>query len=248
MELKTLNRGDSQKAMTEWIENYPALPSIDENYIPIRNDLHELSVKVNQEMEKNPSERRSDYYYDAHMGLALYEYLWNQPGFSLRMAANDGFWRYLSLKVAPDIVGQRWGKDNNDHYWSKPTRIWFRSIWWFVHLAWQGNYESTRKLLESPHFTTDTILNFEERNGRKGTCIDAYRSIIYYYSRVPENVLKMYSRGKASNSDDLFRVVMKLNTAKMMVMEPALYPGGEKEYAKSLFLDAGVNLDVTQSN
>lgn len=246
MDIKTLNRGDSQKAMAEWIENYPALPYIDESYIPIRNDLQELNRRVRQDAEDASAENRSDYYYiDAHMGLALYEYLWNQPGFSLRAAANDGFWRYLSIKVVPDIVAQRWGKDNNDHYWSKPTRIWLRSIWWFVHLAWQGNYESTKKVLESPHFTTDTILNFEERNGRKGTCVDAYRSIIYFYSKVPEQVLKQYSRGKSGNSDDLFRVVMKLNTAKMMVMEPALYLGGAKEYAKALFLDAGVNLDVT---
>ncbi len=246
MQIKTLNRGEAQKAMTEWINNFPDLPQVDDSYKSIRNDLQELNRNVRLDAQLNSSEKRSDYYYiDAHMGLALYEYLWNQPGFSLRVAANDGFWRYLSVIVAPDIVAQRWGKENSDHFWSKPTRIWFRSIWWYVHLSWQGNYKDTKKLLECPHFTTDTILNFEERNGRKGTCIDAYRYIIYYYSKVPEETIKKYTRGKSGTSDDLFRVVMKLNTAKMMVMEPALCRGGEKEYAKTLFRDAGVEINDT---
>ena len=245
MEIKTLNRGESQKAMAEWVDNYPSLPVVEDSYISIRNDLQELNRQIRLNAE-SASEKRNDYYYiDAHMGLAIYEYFWNQPGFSLRVAANDGFWRYLSVKVVPDIVAQRWGKDNNDHFWSKPTRIWLRSIWWFVRLAWQGDYESTKRLLESPHFTTDTILNFEERNGRKGTCIEAYRYIIYYYSKVSEKDLKQYARGKSGNSDDLFRVVMKLNTAKMMVMEPGLYLGGAKEYAKELFHDAGVRFDAS---
>lgn len=249
MVIKTLNRGDSQKAMSEWVENYPALPHIDDSYVSIRNDLQEMNRKVRAEAEIEASERRNDnYYIDAHMGLALYEYLWNQKGFTLRTAANDGFWRYLSVKVVPDIVAQRWGKDNSDHFWSKPTRIWLRSIWWYVHLSWQGNYESTLKVLNTRHFTTDTILNFEERNGRKGTCVDAYRYIIYYYSQVPEQILKEFSRKKSGKSDDLFRVVMKLNTAKMMVMEPALCLGGEKAYAKALFKDVGVDLDVAKNH
>ena len=245
MEIKTLNRGEAQKAMMEWVESYPALPSIDDSFIPIRNDLQILNQKVRQEAERVSTETKNDLYYiDAHMGLALYEYLWNQPGFSLRIASNDDFWRYLSVKVIPDVVAQRWGKDNSEHFWSKPTRIWLRSIWWFVHLSWQGDYESTKLLLETPHFTTDTILNFEERTGRKGTFVDAFRYIIYYYGKVPEYIIKQFSRGKNGNSDDLFRIVMKLNTAKMMIMEPALCSGGARAYAKTLFFDAGVNLDT----
>lgn len=244
MEIKTLNRGESQNAMLEWLANYPTLPSIDESYISIRNDLQILNKQIRKDIETNSLQNNSDsYYIDAHLGMAIYEYFWNQPGFSLRVAANDGFWRYLSLKVVPDIVSQRWGKDNKDHFWSRPTRIWLRSIWWYVHLTWQGDYESTKELLESPHFTTDTILNFEERTGRKGAYIEAYRYIMYYYGKVSEQDLKQYSRSKNGNSDDLFRVIMKLNTAKMMVIEPALYRGGARGYAKDLYRDVGVTFD-----
>lgn len=245
MKVRSYNRGEAQNAMNAWVASYPELPSIDSENIYLRNDIQELNKKVRSEATQREDSKRSDYYIDSHLGLELYDYLWKQSNFSMRIAANDGFWRYLSLAVAPDVVAQRWGKDNSDHYWSKPTRIWFRSIWWFVHLAWQGDLESTRELLETSFFTTDTILNFEERNGRKGTCVDAYREIIKLYSKVPEATIKKNSRGKTGNSDDLFRVVMKLNTAKMMVMEPSLCINGEKGYAKSLFKDAGVDLDVT---
>lgn len=245
MDIKVLNRGDAQKAMEEWISLYPTLPSIDAGYSLMRSKIQEMNKTV-----RNEANDLSDakYYIDVHLGLLLYEYLWSIPEFSLRVAANDGFWRYLSLKVAPDVVAQRWGKDNDDHYWSKPTRIWFRSIWWFVHLSWQGNFEDTKKVLETSFFTTDTILNFEERNGRKGTCVDAYREIIKCYSSIPESTIKKFGSRKKGNSDDLFRVVMKLNTAKMMVMEPALCLGGEKAYAKGLFENAGVVMNVAQNN
>lgn len=245
MDIKTLNRGDAQKAMEEWVHSYPDLPSIDSSYNSVRSCIQELNRTVR---DKAGNEFDDKYYIDAHLGLMLYEYLWSIPEFSLRVAANDGFWRYLSLKVAPDVVAQRWGKDNEDHYWSKPTRIWFRSIWWYVHLAWQGDYESTQKVLETPFFTTDTILNFEERNGRKGTCVDAYRAIIKHYSTIPDSIVKQYGSRKKGNSDDLFRVVMKLNTAKMMVMEPALCKGGVDGYARELFENAGVVIDVAQSS
>lgn len=245
MKIKTLNRGEAQKAMNEWIVNYPELPPLDIELSSVRNDIQELNKKVRFDAENNANVKKFDYYIDAHFGLMLYEYLWKQPWFSMRIAANDGFWRYMSLKIVPDVVAQRWGKDNESHFWSRPTRIWLRSIWWYVHLAWQKNAETTRIVLECPHFTTDTILNFEERSGRNGTYVEAYRRIIYYYSKVSSGDIKKNSRGKANTSDDVFRVVMKLNTAKMLVMDPALCLGGEDAYAKALFCDAGVVLNVT---
>lgn len=239
MVVRTLNRGESQKAMEEWKESYPQLPSIDSEYEQIRRDLQEL----NKQIRDVGSDRKDlKYFVDSQFGLALYEYFWNMSGFSMRVAANDDFWRYLSIKVVPDIVAQRWGKDNESHYWSRPTRIWLRSIWWFVHLAWQGDHASTKALLECSHFTTDTILNFEERSGRNGTYIDAYRKILMYYSKVSSEDIKKFSRGKSDSSDDVFRVVMKLNTAKMMVMDPALCLGGVDGYVKTLYTDAGVQV------
>ena len=226
--------------MKEWIDNYPALPNVEGGYIKIREDIQKMNEKIrNNAVELN---EKKDYYIDVHLGILLYDYLWNTPGFNMRAAANEDFWRYLSVKVVPDVVSQRWGKDNESHYWSKPSRIWLRSIWWYVHLSWQGDIQNTARVLESKCFSTDTILNLEERTGRKGTYINVYRYIMYYYSRIPQNIIDSYNKRLPNKQDTLLRVIMRLNTAKVLVIDPALYLGGENEYAKSLFKDAGVEI------
>lgn len=237
MVIRELNRGEAQKAMDEWKSIYPSLPQIDDSYTALREYIQNENSRIRKNSPKNSDDK---YFIDSQLGFSLYKYLWeNFPNFSMRVAANDGFWRYLSLKVAPDVVSQRWGKESDDHFWSKPTRIWFRSIWWYVHLSWQGDYEATAKMLGTDLFTTDTILNFVERTGRYGTNIDVYREIIRIYSQLNSKTTK--------NGEDLFRVVMKLNTAKMMVMEPALCEGGVLSYALSLFKDIGIQSKYDQT-
>lgn len=240
MIIKTLNRSESQIEMKNWIAQYPELPSIEGDYIKIREDIQNF----NKEVRRACSDKtiKKDYYIDAHLGILLYDYFQRQPGFNLRAAANDDFWRFLSIKVVPDVVAERWGKDNESHYWSKPARIWLRSIWWYVYLSWQGDITSTARVLDAPCFSTDSILNLEERTGRKGTFIDVYRYIMYYYSHIPKHVLDEFNKNTKTNQDDLFRIIMRLNTAKVMVVDPALYLGGEKEYVRALFMDAGVRV------
>lgn len=240
MIIKTLNRSESQIAMKDWLSNYPSMPHVEGDYLKIRADIQGFYKRVTEECPIDISKK--DYYIDTHLGILLYDYLWKQSGFNMRAAANDDFWRYLSVKVVPDVVAERWGKDNESHYWSKPARIWLRTIWWYVHLSWQGDMQTTAKVLETPCFSTDSILNLEERTGRKGTFINVYRYIMYYYSRVPERTLNDFNRKTKTQQDDLFRVVMKLNTAKSVVVDPALCLGGEKEYVRALFRDAGVRV------
>ncbi len=240
LEKVKLDRGKSEIAMREWIEIYPQLPRLDGDFIAIRSDLSKLFQSVLSNAEKNGLKPR-DYYTDAQFGILLYLYFKTKTWFSLRLASDDGFWRYLSLKVIPDAVAVRWGKDNESHYWSTPGRIWLKQIWWFVYLSWTKDEATTRSILESPNCSTDTILNFVERTGKKGTCVEAYRWIIYYYSLIPQNKVSAYK--KQGKNHDLFRVVMKLNTARMMVEEPALCESGYEGYAKRLFVDAGINID-----
>lgn len=240
LEKVKLDRGKSEIAMREWIEIYPQLPRLDGDFIAIRSDLSKLFQSVLSNSEKNGLKPR-DYFTDAQFGILLYLYFKTKTWFSLRLASDDGFWRYLSLKVIPDAVAVRWGKDNESHYWSTPGRIWLKQIWWFVYLSWTKDEVTTRSILESPNCSTDTILNFVERTGKKGTCVEAYRWIIYYYSLIPQNMVSAYK--KQGKNHDLFRVVMKLNTARMMVEEPALCEGGYEGYAKKLFVDAGININ-----
>ena len=37
MKIKTFNRGEAQKAMEEWLLNYPSLPKIDKELVYLRN-------------------------------------------------------------------------------------------------------------------------------------------------------------------------------------------------------------------
>jgi len=123
MDVKRLNRGEAEKAMGEWITSFPQLPHLEGEYAAIRNDLTNLFESVRISAEEKSSKAR-DYYIDAQFGILLYMYLAKKTWFSVRLATDDGFWRYLSLKVIPDIVAVRWGKDNDSHYWSTPGRIW----------------------------------------------------------------------------------------------------------------------------
>lgn len=241
MEIKRLNRGEAEKAMGEWIGFCPILPPVNEDYTVLRNDLNSLFRTVLNGAEKSEIKSK-DYYIDAQFGILLYLYLKRKEWFSLRLAADDGFWRYLSLKVIPNTVAIRWGKNNESHYWSTPGRVWLKQIWWYIYLSWRTDEATTRKIIESPNCSTDTILNFVERTGKKGTCIDAYRWILYFYSIIPSEIVADFKKdGKKYN---LFRVVMKLNTARMMVVEPSLCAGGCKGYAKKLFKDAGIDIDA----
>lgn len=243
MEILRLNRGESEKAMEEWKNSYPQLPVLNKDYTTIRNDLAALFKTVLDKAEKE-NLKIQDYNTDVQFGVLLYMYLKKQDWFSVRLASDDGFWRYMSLKVIPDVVTIRWGKDNDSHYWSTPGRVWLKQIWWYIYLSWKDNEETTRRIVESPNCSTDTILNFVERTGKKGTCIEAYRWIIYFYSLVPAKALSEYN--KKGKNHNLFRVVMKLNTARMMVSEPALCIGGCKGYAKKLFVDAEFDFNLIE--
>ena len=240
MVIKRLNRGESQTAMEKWVAMCPQLPDVEGDYVIIRDDITKLFADV-KERAIEQGYRMQDYYVDEQFAVALYVYFSIKPWFSLRLAADDGFWRYLSVVVVPDIVSVRWGKDNEDHFWKIQRRIWLKQLWWYVYLSWNSSEEMTRTILGSSNCSTDTILNFVERSGKKGTCVEAYRQIIKIYSSIPAGELRKFNQGR--KNDDLFRVVMKLNTARMMVMEPDLCAGGSEGYAKKLFADAGFELD-----
>ena len=46
MKIERLNRGEAEKAMREWIEIFPQLPSISGEYAVLRNDLTVLFQSV----------------------------------------------------------------------------------------------------------------------------------------------------------------------------------------------------------
>lgn len=234
---KTYDRGEARMAMQEWLRIYPSLPSLNPEYQKMREDIEGIYEGI-----KNTVPDIKSYEFDVRFGIAIYHYLDDvHPDFNMRLASNDGFWIYLSLRVIPHIVGERWGYDNESHYWSKGVRIWLRSIWWYVYLSWQGNIIDTEAMLLRACFNTDSILNLSERVGKYGTYIDVCRQIMRCYSEIPLIKIKQYNE-KLEGNLTLFRIVMKLNTVKSLIIEPALYDGGVRGYVQSLFRQAKIEV------
>jgi len=242
MKIIELSKKDAQQNLKNWRASPNELPLLDKEYSQIRTDLKNIYLKVQQTLKSE--NRESKYDLDVLFGLDIYQYLNQQKWFSLRVAASDGFWSYMCVNVIPDLVAERWGIDNDEHYYLKPRRNWLCSLWWYIHLAWQGDLETTKGILRYPKYSTDTIQQLVERTGRKGTFIEVYRNIVYYYTHVSESEFSKYYDKNNSNKKkrDLFRTIMVLNTAKVVLVEPALYIGGEREYARSLFVDAGIRI------
>lgn len=192
--------------------------SVNERFTELRESLISARNSVFEEYGMD-SENKLDYNFDLLFGLKVYEILNESIGFSNRIATNDDVWRYLSVCVVPDIVHSRWSL-NADHFYKTSRRIWLKTIWWYIHLSWQNNSEETYEILKNN--STDTILQLVERPGI-GYYIDMYREIMLQY----------YKQGESDR--DLFRSILKLNTARIMTTSPELVEGGVKEYVNSLF-------------
>lgn len=160
-----------------------------------------------------------DYQFDLKFGLKVYQILNESIGFTNRVATSDDVWRYLSICVIPDIVHSRWSL-NESHFYKESRRIWLKTIWWYINLSWHENEEKTFELLKDN--TTDTILQLVERPGI-GYYIDMYREIMLQYSNYEDS------------SRNLFRRVLKLNTARILTTSPELVEGGIPAYVKDLF-------------
>ncbi|KMJ57336.1 hypothetical protein AB685_16955 [Bacillus sp. LL01] len=210
--------------MDRWGEDAP-VTNPDIEYQNIRNkvlDAFEMTLLEND----IPREKikGNEYKLDVYFGAKLYEIFNHENGFTVRNASDDGVWRHLSLKVLPDIVHLRWG-NNPIRFWKESRRIWLKTLWWYIHLSWQGNIHSTLDILKDN--TTDEIVQLIERSGRLGYRVDLYREIMQYFGQL--------SPDKKKRTDLIFRKVMKLNTARVKVIEPALLLGGEAQYVKELF-------------
>ena len=48
------------------------------------------------------------------------------------------------IRVLPDIVYLRWL--NSSRFYSEPRSV-AESLWWYIHLSWQGTVEETLRIL-----------------------------------------------------------------------------------------------------
>jgi hypothetical protein len=196
----------------------------DESYNELRKKVIDIYCKYKE---------KGGYEVDVRIGLCLYEELSKKNGFTNVLANDDDIWRYLSCIVFPDITNLRYPPSKTDineghrlntkRFYLHTRRIWLKTLWWYIHLSWQGTENSTYKVLKD--YGTDTISDFIERPG-KGYRLALYRSLMKEYSKVD------------TKSANLFNRIQKQNLVNCRNVEPALTEGAELGYVKRLIIQS----------
>lgn len=200
---------------------------LDNEYTKIRNTI--MSWLTEHPVTKN-------YDFDLFFAIKLYDFFSDKtyPDFNEAIASNYGFWRYICLKVVPDIIIERHGTIK-EYFYAKNVRLYIPTLWWYIEMCYQGSPELTYDCLKDK--STDYILQIVERPGRDGMFLDVSRLIIYYLSKLPEEVVS-----KKYNDQTLLRRVVIQNTAKNLNYNMAI-EGKVKEYVIGLFKSCGVEVN-----
>jgi hypothetical protein len=152
MIIRTLTREEAEQLFNEY-QSTPVIGSyysdLDPDYQTIRSDLLKLA-----------DIGKFEYDYDLEFAGKLYSYFNGLNGFNEMVASNYGFWRYISLKVVPDIIQHRHGLVP-EYYYAKNVRVYIPTLWWYIHLSMQSSLEDTINLLS--RYNTDYIVQLVER-------------------------------------------------------------------------------------
>ena len=203
-------------------------------YLSLREKLVNAYEETKEYVDNNPEYAFSAtkiYQVEYRFAMQIYSIL-NDEGMTMRNASDDGVWRFLSIIVVPDIVYDRWKKEDNrryinpDRFYFATRRIWLKILWWYVYLCWQGTPEETERLISTNN--ANEISQLVERAGSGGYRVELFREIIRYYDT---NI----SQKKRIEEKNLLSRVLQLNIARSQIVEPDLVPGGVAEYVKSLF-------------
>ena len=218
-----VTRKEAEEIFLKWQESKKALIGKLTDSEQIKRDrLLKIEESVRNEVDGKGT---ANYQFDLKFVIELYYYFTFELGVSTREASNDDFWRYVSMKLIPDIVERRWEGLKSSRFYKEPRRIWVKALWWYIHLSWQGSKEETYRILK--HNTTDTIVQLVERPGF-GYRISFTRELMKHFGCLAEEE-------PDKHNTETFRKIMRLNTARSKVVEPALFGGGEQEYIKELF-------------
>ncbi len=212
-DIEFTNLTDHWKAY-DTIENDPS-------YSEFRNLLLETFQNALAE-----TDGKMNYLLDLRVGLCLYQLMPLGKDFSIISANDDDIWRYISVRIMPDITYLRYPdpakgdiRINSKRFYRGTRRIWLKTLWWYVHLSWQGSEKKTFDILKNN--ATDNINKLIETPG-KGYRLSLYRNMVREYAETAPH--------KAKD----FAAITKLNNVKCMSVEPELIAGGEKQYVSQL--------------
>lgn len=210
----------SYEEFVDTMDNWSLTRNDSTQYAELRMDLVDLDESSG--MSKNTS--KNSYPSDLDFAIGLYDLLTNKYGMNAADASDDRIWRYLQMEVAPDLVYYRWPGSgalrlNANRMWDDTRRMWFKALWWYVYLSYQGSLEETKLILSGN--SSDDISQLLDRAG-SGYRIPLYRAIMRRYN-------------ETDRSDKLLRKVLKMNVVLCGTMEPLLYERGIDQYVDELF-------------
>lgn len=207
-----------------WKEYDVSTASFDPAYECFRNEL----LAVFQTTLKETGGKMT-YLLDLRVGIKLYELMPPGKEFTVIQANDDDIWRYISVKVMPDITYQRYPEPkqgdiriNRKRFYAHTRRIWLKTLWWYVHLSWQESAEATFEALKDNGI--DNINKLIETPGR-GYRLPLFRCMMLEYHRTGPHKVKD------------FAAFTKLNNAKCISVEPELTSGGISAYAQRLLTE-----------
>lgn len=219
-----LSEVEFNELVEKWKRFEIAEDSLPSGYVSIRSSLVESFKAAVDECGGSCT----DALIDVRVGLRLYQLLNKDIGFTVANANDDNVWRYLSMVVFPDITYCRYpnpakgdGRINSKRFYAHTRRIWLKTVWWYVYLAWQGTEAATFRVLKKNG--SNIISHFIERPGR-GYRVQLFRDMMLAYSRRPDG----------DRTDKLFRSLTKMNVVKCRNMEPELAAGGGVRYSDEI--------------
>lgn len=208
-------------------------PDLREPYVSIRNRLKKrFREAVELTQRKEHITRSREYSIDLDMAEELYLVM-SDYGLTVRDAADEEVWIYISVKVIPDIILDRFALSgiplaHEDRFYANSRRIYPMMLWWYYHIAYQHDsvnpIAETRKILINNQ--SDDISQLIERAGSGGYPINIYKRIMVEYAkRLNDN----------RKSEDLLSRALKLNIVQMQSLEPELMYDGLEAYVSDLF-------------
>lgn len=214
-----------------WKANDVSASAFDPAYEEFRKEL--VSVFNDTLVETGG---KMNYLLDLRVGIKLYQLMPLGKDFTVIQANDDDIWRYISVKVMPDITYLRYPNPekgsiriNQKRFYSHTRRIWLKTLWWYIHLSWQGDESKTFEVLRDNG--VDNINKLIETPGR-GYRIPLFRSMMLEYHKTSPHKVKD------------FAAFTKLNNAKCVSVEPALTSGGVAVYAQKLLAEVSTKKEA----
>jgi hypothetical protein len=193
----------------------------------LRKSILDIKLSIKDEI--------GTYGFDYKFGFSFYFLMNSFSDFNETVASTESFWNELCLKCVPDLIYERHGF-NPDYYYLKSNRNYLSTMWWFIHLCYQGDKDSTYFVIS--HLpSTDYIMQLVDRASHNGVYLETTRLIMKSLVSLPIQVIN-----DSKNGQTLFRRVMMQDVAKRTNTN-LIYEGKAQEYVDSLFEKCGVNLN-----